>query len=520
MTDAKTSDSECRSEKFSELTDKDTIEKLIKIGTALSVERNLSELLRMIVTELRAVVAADKATLFLIDKEKNELLFHIPGDESLKEVRLPLNRKSIAGYVAMTNDPLRIADVYELPESTPYKFNKDIDKQTGYRTTSMLTLPMIDHKSETIGVIQLINKTVNNKIIPFDCDDESLLSAIASQAAVSIENARLYSDIEHFFASFLRALASAIEARDPVTKGHSRRVAMYSEAIAKAMKKFSESEIKELIYSAWLHDVGKIGVKEYVLNKKNKLSDDEIEVIHERFQVIKNAILLRNQEEIIKRIKENPTRVDSIEAIINEQKALAENEFSIIDGYYKLIEEKNRPGFVSDDDKRILSEISQKTYMDPGGHLKHYLTRPEMENLIINRGNLTQVERENMDSHVLYTWDILSEIPFTKELKNVPFFASMHHERLDGSGYPFKYSSDKVPIQARILAIADIYDALTAQDRPYKKPIPRGKALDILEEMVDSGQLDREIFITFIKNKIYELEDKGDEFSFLGKIID
>lgn len=519
MLETPKAETNCQMANLFELSDRNTIEKLINIGIALSTERNLISLLNIIVRELKSVVSADRATLYLIDKENNELLFHIPGEESLKEVRLPLNRKSIAGYVAISNEKLKIDDVYELGENFPYRFNKEIDNKTGYRTKSMLTLPMIDHKNDTIGVIQLINKIVNNEIVPFDGDDENLLYSIAAQAAVSIENTKLYNDIEIFFTSFLRALASAIEARDPVTKGHSRRVAMYSEAIAKSMK-FSDSEIKEIVYSAWLHDVGKIGVKEYVLNKKNKLSDEELETIRERFQLIKSRILLNMYENLLSEYNSSQQLFSEFESTLCEHKKKANIEIADVDSYLKLIEDKNKPGFINEKEIDELKKLSTKYFTDESGVIRHYLSKNELEKLVINKGNLTESERDNMNSHVLFTWDILNEIPFTKELKNVPYYASMHHEKLDGTGYPFKYDKNKIPLQARILAIADIYDALTAQDRPYKKPIPQGKALDIIEEMVDNNHLDRDVFMAFIKNKIYALEDKGDEFSFPAKFLD
>ncbi len=504
-----------------EVSDQKAIEKLIKVGTALSVARNLHELLKLIVDELKFLVSADKASLFLIDRVKYELIFHITSDEALREMRLPLNRKSLAGYVAMTGETLRIDDVYEISEDTPFKFNKDIDKQTGYRTRSVLALPMIDHKNERIGVVQLINKSVGGQVVAFDSDDESLLYALASQAAVSIENARLYNDIERFFKSLVMVLTSAIDARDPVTKGHSLRVAMYAEATARAMGIFSEDQIRELLYAAWLHDIGKIGVREYILNKRNKLSDEEIETIRERFGRIKSMKKLEIDREIFVELKSNPDRAGSLDEILDEGEKKLEVDYGQLDKYLAFILEKNIPGFMNEKDIQYIHEIANSFYLAETGEKCYYLKPGETERLAISKGNLNAIERENMNSHVLFTWDILCDIPFTKELRNVPLYASLHHEKLDGSGYPFGYSSDKIPIQARILAVADIYDALTAQDRPYKKPMPAGKALDILEEMVQSNHLDREVFIAFITHRIYQMNLKGkaEEFSFISSIF-
>lgn len=507
--------------KIYEVSDQKAIEKLIKVGTALTVARNLHDLLKLIVDELKFLVSADKASLFLIDKVKYELIFHITSDEALREMRLPMNRKSLAGYVAMTGETLRIDDVYEISEDSPFKFNNEIDKQTGYRTKSILALPMIDHKNERIGVVQLINKSVGGNVVPFDGDDESLLFALASQAAVSIENARLYNDIERFFKSLVMVLTSAIDARDPVTKGHSLRVAMYAEATARAMGIFTEDQIKELLYAAWLHDVGKIGVREYILNKRNKLSDEEIETIKERFGKIRTMKRLELDREIFVELRSSPEKASSLDELFGEKEKKLTAEYDKLDRYLSFILEKNIPGFMNDKDIKYLHEIANSFHLTENGEKSYYLKPGETERLGISKGNLNAIERENMNSHVLFTWDILSDIPFTKELKNVPLYASLHHEKLDGSGYPFGYSTEKIPIQARILAVADIYDALTAQDRPYKKPMPAGKALDILEEMVQSNHLDREVFIAFITHRIYQLnlKDKTEEFSFISSIF-
>ncbi|MDQ7823283.1 MAG: HD domain-containing phosphohydrolase [Candidatus Eremiobacteraeota bacterium] len=511
--------------KLFEVSDQKTIEKLIKIGTALSVERNLPKLLNTIIGELKFVVAADKASLFLIDKERFELIFFITSDISLKEMRLPLSRKSIAGFVALTGEILRIDDVYLIPSDSPYKFNKDIDKQTGYRTKSMLALPMIDHKNEIIGVIQLINKTVKEEIVPFDTEDESLLFAIASQAAVSIENTRLYHEIEQFFESFVRGLAMAIEARDPVTKGHSRRVRMYSVAIARAMGTFSEEEIRELSYSAWLHDVGKIGVPEYILKKSNRLSDDQIQAVRERFQLIRAMKQSQTYLDICQMRcgpGENP---ENLKKAQNDKEKALEAELALLAESMAFLEKINGTGFLGDEDLQKLNDIAARTFIDAEGKKRSFLTAEEYEFLAVRKGNLTSRERDDMNAHVQHTKLILDKIRFTKDLKDVPTYASLHHEKLDGTGYPWGYPADKIPVQARILALADIYDALTAQDRPYKKPIPQGKSLDILEEMVQSGHLDREVFITFIKNRIYEMKDefdtveKGGDISFVEGIV-
>lgn len=510
MTDTKP---DCPLENIFEVSDQKTIERLIKIGTALTVERDLKELLKVIVEEVRFVVAADKASLFRIDPKKNELIFYITSDADLSERRLPIKRNSIAGYVAMTGETLRIADVYELGEDTPFRFNKEIDRETGYRTKSVLTLPMINHKNERIGVIQLMNKTVRGEVVPFDAEDESLLNALASQAAVSIENAELYNEIEELFESFVNTLASAIDARDPATRGHSRRVAAYTEAIAKAINRFSETETKELRIAAWLHDLGKIGVPENILKKVHRLTDSQILAICERFQKIK---ALRKTQIVDEMISQSAGMdASAFGEALRRRLESKQEEMTAIDGYLELIEDKNRSEFVDDKDRARLEEIAAKTYIDEKGETRHFLEPGELELISIRAGNLTAQEREGMNKHVIHTARILSKIRFSKELRNVPEIASKHHEKLNGKGYPDGLQGEAIPLQARIISVADIYDALTAQDRPYRKPMSQSKALDILEDMVQKDELDREVFVTFIKNRIYSLQGtlRDEEFS-------
>jgi HD-GYP domain-containing protein (c-di-GMP phosphodiesterase class II) len=464
--------------------------KLLDVGVAISSEIDLYSLLTRIIEEAKGLLKADKGTLYLVDRDKNELYFHVTDADILKEIRMKIDHSSIAGYVAHTSDSLNIKDVYKIGKREPYKFNKNIDIKTGYRTQSVLTVPMLNHEGDVTGAVQLINKIRDGKVIPFSQRDQRILLSLASQAAVAIENAQLYKEIADLFSAFVRYSASAIDERDPATAGHSRRVAMYAVATARCMKCFSEDEIREIEYAAWLHDVGKIGVREHILIKENKLYTEEMAKIRERFETIKIAAKIKSVE--------------------RHEDELLKTAIAEIDADLAFIERINRPGFMSQEDIDRIDATARKTFEDAHCAAHPYLSAKEAETLKIRRGNLTEEEREDMNAHVLSSHKILSQIPFTRRLRHVPEFASVHHERLDGSGYPHGLKTAQIPLQGKILALVDVYDALTAQDRPYKPAIPVEKSLKILDEEVKIGHMDKKVFDVFVKNKIYDIEDPGD----------
>lgn len=476
--------------------------KLLDVGVAISSEIDLYSLLSRIIEEAKGLLHAEKGTLYLVDHETNELYFHVVDMDMLKEIRIPINHKSIAGYVALKSEPLNLEDVYRIDKEQPYKFNKEIDKKTGYRTQSVLTVPMLNHEGTTTGAVQLINKMKNGKVIPFSQRDQRILMSLASQAAVAIDNAQLYKEVADLLNSFVRYSASAIDERDPATAGHSRRVALYAVSTARAMKKFTDDELRELEFAAWLHDVGKIGVREHILTKENRLFPDELEKIQERFRCIKFSAEFEALRQKKPTRKKSPkpggksTSKDSLEEIKAE-----------IDSDLDFIMRTNKAGFVSPEDKRRIDAIAEKTYIDPDGIKRNYLLESEVDALKVTRGNLTEQERINMNAHVESTFKILSQIPFTQRLKRVPMIASCHHEKLDGSGYPRGLKDEEIPLQGKILALVDIYDALTAQDRPYKPAIPVDRSIKILKEEVEAGRLDKNVLDVFLQHKIFEIPD-------------
>ncbi|MBI5750474.1 MAG: HD domain-containing protein, partial [Nitrospinae bacterium] len=452
----------------------------------------------------------------LYRKEEDKLIFEVAQNDTLdrrlgekkKEAfspfPIPLTKKSISGYVALTGITLNISDVYHLSGEEEYSFNRDFDDRNNYKTTSMLVIPMKDHEGEIIGVLQLINAIDEmGNIVPYSQDLQDLISSLASQAAVAIRNAKLIGDIKNLFESLVKYSATAIDARSPHTAGHSRRVSELSVKVAKAINeenngplsdiKFSLLEIEELRIAGWLHDIGKIGVREWVLEKANKLNDDRMELIRARFMYIKEKI----KNELLKREIEGGYDPTDIEEKLNS--ALKE-----LDDDMEFINIVNKPGFLKDSDLERLKKITGKKYSNSNGGEESYLTEFEYTNLSVRKGNLTEEEYKNIQSHVVHTYNILRNIPFTKNLKNVPLIAASHHEMLNGTGYPNGLKDKQIPMQARIIGMVDVFDALTAADRPYKASVPLDKALQILKLEAKDNRLDERVVDIFIGKRLYE----------------
>lgn len=490
------------------------IKRLNRIGIALSSQTDLRILLETIVKEARGFTNSDAGSLYR--KEEDKLIFEVAQNDTLdrrlgekkKEAfspfPIPLTKKSISGYVALTGITLNISDVYNLSGEEEYSFNRDFDSRNNYKTTSMLVIPMKDHEGEIIGVLQLINAIDEmGNIVPYPQDFQDLISSLASQAAVAIRNAKLIGDIKNLFESLVKYSATAIDARSPHTAGHSRRVSELSVKVAKAINdenngplsdiKFSLLEIEELRIAGWLHDIGKIGVREWVLEKANKLNDDRMEAIRNRFMLIKEKI----KNELLKREIEGGYDPTDIEEKLNS--ALKE-----LDDDMEFVNIVNKPGFLKDSDLERLKKIASKKYLSSNGGEENYLTEFEYTNLSVRKGNLTEEEYKNIQSHVIHTYNILRNIPFTKNLKNVPLIASSHHEMLNGTGYPNGLKDKQIPMQARIMGMVDIFDALTAADRPYKASVPLDKALQILKLEAKDNRLDERVVDIFIGKRLYE----------------
>ena len=505
---------------------------LLQVGIALSAERDNDKLLDYILRQVRLISGADAGTLYLLEKDKasgqQNLRIKLTQNESnprdYTEFVFPVSKKRISGYVASTGTPLNIPDAYEIPADREYGFDTDVDKSTGYRSKSMLTVPMQDHKGEILGVIQLINRKkergcrlmspedVEKNVIPFSKEQEPLLLSLASQAAVALENNLLYQEIETLFEGFVKASVQAIESRDPTTSGHSNRVAVYTVGLAKAVDRvdggayagtrFSAENLKEIRYASLLHDFGKVGVREHVLVKAKKLYPAQMDLVRLRFAYIQKAMLYGLMKERFSRLLEGG-REEYLR--LKEDLDRKESEYlGEIDRFLANIISADEPAVLAEEPARVLDEIHGKLFQEEGRPDVPFLTDDEYVKLSIKKGSLDESERKEIESHVTHTFRFLSTIPWTSEMKNIPTIAYGHHEKLTGHGYPRGIHSPEIPIQTRMMTVSDIYDALTASDRPYKRAVPPQKALDILGSEVKGGELDPELVKIFIEAKIWE----------------
>jgi HD-GYP domain-containing protein (c-di-GMP phosphodiesterase class II) len=480
------------------------VESLLDIGIALSAEKKHNRLLERIVSEARSITNCDAGTLYLI--EDNTLKFTIIQNESKniflndpKEINLPpvpMAKGNVSSYVAMTGRSINIQDVYTYPDFD-FSGPRNYDKITGYRTKSMLVVPMENHESEVIGVLQLINSLEADKkeIRPFPCYYEKVIESLSSQAAIALTNMSLIKDIENLFSSFVEAIAAAIDQRSPYNVNHTRRVVKISRAMAEAVNKsghwgeqiFDEERIEQLMMAGWLHDIGKITTPLTVMNKATRM-EGKISLVLQRLDFIgelEKAGSLKKQLHF--------AREGNFQDLEIEEQILADKIMKLEEIRELVISCDNPAKFINEDISSMLREAAQNTYLDQGGILQPYITPEELENLCICKGTLTEDERKTMEDHVVVTSRMLEKIPFISKFKNVNIFASMHHELLDGTGYPQGLSGEEIPLEVRILAIADIFDALTAADRPYKKALPNEVAISIVESMAKEGKLDGQL---------------------------
>jgi HD-GYP domain-containing protein (c-di-GMP phosphodiesterase class II) len=496
------------------------IRRLNQIGISLSSEHDLNVLLEMIVKEARGFCNADAGSLYLVEDDglsfevaQNDTLDRRLGDakQPFKAFKIPLTTSSLAGYVAVTGNVLNIEDVYQIGEDEEYNFNRDFDNRNDYRTESMLVTPMKDNDREIIGVIQLINAMdEKGRVVPFGAEVEELVLSLASQAAVAINNTNLINQIKDLFESLVQYSATAIDARSPHTAGHSRRVSLLAAKIAQAISDekegpfaavhFTPEQINEIRIAGWLHDIGKIGVREHVLEKADKLTADRMEAIENRFKTFIKDIevsALKRLTQAMAVADPDPSEISRIEEDLQEKKGQFSDDL-------EFIKKVNIPGFLKDEDLARLEGIHDDRYIDSEGREHPFITDFEYKNLSVRKGSLTHDEYMDIQNHVVHTKNILGSISFTKDLANVPLFAAQHHEMLNGKGYPEGLTGDQLPIQSRILAVLDIYEALTASDRPYKKAMPVERAFSILDEFVKDGHLDADVVNLFRDRKLYE----------------
>jgi HD-GYP domain-containing protein (c-di-GMP phosphodiesterase class II) len=509
------------------------IGELTRIGVALGSERELEKVLRMILEQAQRITQSDGGSLYLVEANEHgvkRLRFRLTVSFSLPDVpfvtfTIPLDRTSLAGYAATTGEPLVIDDAYFLPPDVEYTINRSFDERYKYRTKSMLVIPMKDHKEDIIGVLQLINRKrdfdallttaedVDRQVVPFSKRTVELVTAMAGQAAVSIENSRLYEDIERLFEGFVQAAVTAIEQRDPTTFGHSGRVAGYTVNLAQVVDRadtgpyrqirFTTEQLREIRYAGYLHDFGKVGVREQVLVKAKKLYPPDLEMIRQRHAFIRRSLESRHWRGRAEYL-ETKGRDGYEEALAALQTAHTQ-EIAELDRFLAVVLKANEPTMLPEGSFEELKAIAEHTYEGLAGDEQPLLTSDEVRFLTIRKGSLDETERLEIESHVTHTYKFLQEIPWTRELQQIPIIAYGHHEKLDGTGYPRRISGEAIPIQTRMMTISDIYDALTAQDRPYKPAVTPQRALDILtQEFLQRGQLDTELFRLFVEGKVFE----------------
>jgi HD-GYP domain-containing protein (c-di-GMP phosphodiesterase class II) len=505
---------------------------LTEAGIRLLTEREREVLLELILSQARRLTAADAASLYLVESDASgpvRLVFSLTQNESRPDIRLssftlPLDATSLAGYAACSGEPLVLDDVYQLPASAPYRFNPAVDISSGYRTKSMLVIPMANQSGAVIGVLQLINRKppecrvfrdaeeVEAMARPFDQRTVDLARALAGQAAVSIENAQLHDSIERLFEGFVRAAVGAIEQRDPATSGHSERVAIMTCALAEAADRetcgrfadfrMGRRERRALRYAALLHDVGKIGVREQLLVKARKLYPGELQAVELRHALLRKVAEWRYQRELNRFLYERGREeFDATERALREQLHCAQG---LLDAGLALVHRANEPALLPADEIAGLDALLDAQFEGPDGTLVPLLTPAEAAALRVRQGSLGDDEWAEMRNHAVWTWEFLNRIPWTPDLGSVAQIARGHHEKLDGSGYPNGASGDEIPLLTRMMTIADIYDALTAADRPYKRAIPPAAAIDILQAEAHLGRLDADLVRLFIEARIYQ----------------
>jgi HD-GYP domain-containing protein (c-di-GMP phosphodiesterase class II) len=499
------------------------LRELIDTARTISSERDIHTLLDIILEQCRYITNADAGSIYVVEGkgplESRSLRFKLSQNDSigatLKEFLLPISRRSMAGAVALGRRMLNIPNVQDLTSESELGYDTSFDEKTGYQTRSVLSAPMISQSDEVIGVVQLINRKLDRQallmapydfdeqVIPFDSRCEEIVRTLSAHAAVSMENALLYDDIRRIFDGFVKASVHAIEQRDPTTSGHTERVATLTMELAKTVNRdigafthvsFSEPDLLELKYASLLHDFGKIGVREEVLTKEKKLPHRALDVLQQRFDSAKMSFACRSGDAEVEISGSNPS--------IQESES-AKDWTEQLDEYWKLIVQANEPSLLAEATSERLNEISRITYLDIQGIRHRLLTDEELRCLSIPRGSLTPDELHEIRSHAGKTYEFLSRIPWGTAFQDLPLIASSHHERLDGTGYPHGLKGDEIPIQARIMAVADIFDALTATDRPYKKAVPVARALEILEMEARDEHLDPDLVALFRAAQVY-----------------
>ena len=526
---------------------------LMEIGLALSSERDIERLLDLILTKARELTDADAGSLYIVHKNdgapaagaepvsesERTLYFRAAQNDSITvdtKLNFSVSKNTLAGYAALTGETIHCEDAYDLPADAPYGFSPAWDKKHGYRTKSVLVVPMKNHAGEVIGVLQLINRKRDQytalrtreqwdtEVIPFDKDTIESAAVLASQAAVALENnmllqevTKLLNDMEIMLNSFVQASASLIDNRDPPTAGHSERVTFLTGAMASAASDategpfkdvyFSDKELQELRYAGYLHDIGKIGVREYIFTKSHKLEPLHFEAVLNRFALMRRNLQIEALQRKLNIAEAHSSDVARLMILRVDDEI--ETESRALEADLQVLTRANDPSvsYLPDEEferqQEVLRRLAQTTYEELDGQRRPLLSEDEVAALSVRRGSLTAEERKQMEHHAQMSYDFLKQISWTANFDNIPEIVWCHHEKCNGRGYPRGIMAEKIPLQARMMTVADIFDALTAADRPYKKAMPIERALSILRDEAKLGLLDPNVVDLFIDNGIY-----------------
>jgi len=511
---------------------------VMSISRELNGERDIPKLLTLILFKTCDICSADAGSIYTVDSQTNNvrdgtIQFRFTQNYSIKqnlsEFSMPVNEGSIVGSACIAAATINIPDLYKLsqdPKDNPFgaRHDRTWDQRIGYESHSMLTVPVFDISHNVIGVIQLINRKKNRQVkldkqelfaeqvVPFDEMDQEMAEIVAQQAGIALENANMHQNILELFDGFVKASVTAIEQRDPTTSGHSFRVAHLTVGLAQVVHRcsdgpykdmtFNADQLQEIKYASLLHDFGKLGVRENVLIKAKKLYPWELDTVLNRFDLIRAGLEI----EYLKKVIEYHQSPDHFPMGANPYTFEYEKNQRVaeLDEYLRFVGKANEPTVLEQGGFERLKDIANLNYRNLRQEKHPYLLPEELKALSVSRGSLTREEFAEIQSHVTHTYEFLRQIPWGRKLANVPQIAAKHHEKLDGSGYPTSAEAAEIPAQTRMMTIADIFDALTAADRPYKKAVPVDRALDIIEMEVKSKKVDSELFKLFVESKVYE----------------
>lgn len=465
--------------------------RFFELAIDLTAQKDLGALFGRIVNEAMDLTASDAGTLYILEGERLQFHYMITRSMNVDKCAergeidippVPLGRQHICAVSAIEKRLINVANVYESDE---YDFSgaKNYDRMTGYHTGSMLVVPMLDDDEDCIGVLQLINPMDGKSILKYTAEDEWVIRALSSFAAISLNNRRKSIEIRELLDSFVRVMVNAVDTRSPYNANHTRKMVQYAERFLKwaedtgADFAIGSKDVDPFLMSVWLHDIGKLLIPLEIMDKPTRLGAG-LDRVLDRITI----------------------------AILMEKLQGSEKNIQILEDARKEILDINSLGFLTDEKEAVLKKISGISYTDENGEVRPLLTKEEKEALGIKKGTLTAAERKAIEDHVVYTARMLSDMSFKGRYMRVPAIAGGHHEFLDGSGYPDRKKDGDIPIETRLLTILDVYDALTAEDRPYKPPMPPQKAFSILEDMAKEGKLDMNILLLFKQSRVWEKE--------------